>query len=107
VISLSQRAAEEIRAALAEKGIAGYGLRVQVVGGGCEGFLYDLLFTDQPDPADCIFASSGIDVFVDRRALAAVDGLTIDYSTTRYGEGFVFLNPRARSQCSCGASFSA
>jgi iron-sulfur cluster insertion protein len=105
MIRLSQRAASEIRATLRAKGIEGFGLRVQVVGGGCEGFLYDLLFSEQPDPGDHVFQSEGLQVYVAPRSFAAVDGLIIDYGSTGYGEGFVFTNPHARTRCSCGASF--
>lgn len=106
MITLTRAAAAEIRSALAQKGIEGYGLRVQVVGGGCEGFLYDLLFCDLPDPEDHVFESEGVRLFVHPRALSAVKGLTIDHDRTAYGTGFVFQNPAARSRCSCGASFS-
>ena len=106
MISLSERAAQEIRAVQVEKNIVGFGLRVQVVGGGCEGFLYDLLFTDAADPKDQVFQSQGVTLFVDSKSISAIDGLTIDYASTPYGLGFVFRNPRAASQCSCGASFS-
>ena len=106
MIHLTKAAASEVRAALTAKGIEGFGLRVQVVGGGCEGFLYDVLYTDLPDPEDEVFESEGVKVFVDRRALPVIDGLTIDHAKTSYGFGFVFNNPVARGRCGCGASFS-
>jgi iron-sulfur cluster insertion protein len=105
VIQLTPEAAQEIRAALTAKGIQGYGVRVQVVGGGCEGFLYDLLYADAPEAEDQVFESQGIKLFVDARALRVVSGLTIDHQKTEYGPGFVFENPSAKTRCSCGASF--
>jgi iron-sulfur cluster assembly accessory protein len=102
VISLSPSAAAQIRAAQVSKGIAGFGLRVQVVGGGCEGFLYDLLYVDQPEPEDTVFESEGLKLFVDPRVLQVVRGLKID----AHSDGFQFENPSARHRCSCGASFS-
>jgi iron-sulfur cluster insertion protein len=107
VISLTPAAAAEIRAAQAAKGIVGFGLRVQVVGGGCEGFLYDLLYADEPEGDDLVFESEGQRIFADPRSHAALDGLVIDHGETSYGAGFLFANPRARAKCSCGASFSA
>ena len=106
MIYVTAHAAGEIRAALTEKGIEGFGLRLQIVGGGCEGFLYDLLYVDVPDAEDQVFESEGVKLFVDPKTLPAVAGLTIDHAQTPHGRGFVFLNPRARSRCSCGASFS-
>ncbi len=106
MISVTPKAAREIRAAQAQKSVIDYGLRVQVAGGGCEGFVYDLQFADAPEPQDRVFESEGIRLFVSSKALAAMDGTTIDHALTPYGEGFVFENPRAKSRCSCGASFS-
>ena len=106
MISVTENAAREIRTAQAQKGALDCGLRIQVVGGGCEGFLYDLLFVDRPEPEDQIFESQGIKLFVSAKALPAVDGTTIDHAPTPHGTGFVFDNPRAKARCSCGASFS-
>jgi iron-sulfur cluster assembly accessory protein len=106
VISVTPSAAAEIRAALDHKGLAGFCLRVQIVGGGCEGFLYDLLYTDGPDREDVELESNGVRVVIARKLLPILEGLTIDHSKTSYGPGFVFENPAARSKCSCGASFS-
>jgi iron-sulfur cluster assembly accessory protein len=105
MIALTPLAAAEIAKAQAEKGIAGFGLKLQIVGGGCEGYLYDLLFVEGPEPEDREFQSQGIRLYVDERALPALDGTTIDHANTRLGPGLVFINPRARSRCACGASF--
>ena len=105
MISLTPEAALEIKKVQAEKEIRDFGLKVQIVGGGCEGYLYDLLFVDGPDAQDQEFESEGVRVFVDARALPALDGTTIDHAQTPSGTGFVFVNPRAKSRCACGASF--
>lgn len=106
MISLTAEAAAQVQAALGARGLQGFGLKVQIVGGGCEGFLYDLLYVDGPEPQDTVYQSSGVPIYVDQRALRAVDGLVIDHRRTRFGEGFTFENPRAASRCSCGASFA-
>ncbi|HVE83642.1 MAG TPA: iron-sulfur cluster assembly accessory protein [Myxococcales bacterium] len=106
MISLTAEAAAQVQAALRARGLEGFGLKVQIVGGGCEGFLYDLLYVDAPEPEDAVCQSRGVPVYVDARALPAVDGMVIDHRRTRYGEGFTFENPRAASRCSCGASFA-
>lgn len=105
MISLTPDAARQVRAALAERGLDGFCLKLQVVGGGCEGFLYDLLYVDQPEPEDRIYEADGVKVCVDPGSLGAVEGLVIGHGRTRFGEGFTFHNPRAASSCSCGASF--
>ena len=106
MISLTPEAALEIKKVQAEKGIPDFGLKIQVVGGGCEGYLYDLLFVEAPEPEDRQFESEGVRLFVDGRALAALDGMTIDHGEAADGSGFIFVNPKVKSRCACGASFS-
>src|SRR5437763_1460912 len=101
MITLTPRAASEVQAAQAQRAAQGFGLRIQLVGGGCEGFLYDLAFEERAHPDDWIFESEGVKVFVDAKSCGALDGLVIDHRATRYGKGFVFDNPRAKKHCSC------
>ncbi len=99
-IQLTPRAAAALRALLAEEGASGFGLRIQVVGGGCAGFSYDLALTDHPEPEDDATELDGVKLFVDRRARALLEGLTLDYQ-----DSFRFDNPNARTTCRCGVSF--
>lgn len=107
MVALTSRAASQIRTLIQSQASTGWGLRVQVVGGGCSGFLYDLALACNPEATDRVFESEGLRIFVDGRALHILEGTLIDYKDTDYGEGFVFANPRATKACSCGASFSA
>ena len=106
MISLTPEAALAIKKVQAARGIEDFGLKIQVVGGGCEGYLYDLLFVEAPEPEDLQFESEGVRLFVDGRALAALDGMTIDHGEAAFGTGFIFVNPKVKSACACGASFS-
>lgn len=106
MISLTPEAALEIKKVQAKRGIEEFGLKLQVVGGGCEGYLYDLLFVEAPEPEDRQFESQGVRLFVDGRALAALDDMTIDHGESAFGSGFIFVNPKVKSACACGASFS-
>ena len=98
-----QRVAELI----ADDGRDGLKLRVQVLGGGCSGFTYDLFFEDETTDLDQKFDSDGIPLYVDMMSLQYLDGTTIDYVEGLHGAGFKFLNPSAKSTCGCGSSFSA
>lgn len=106
MISLTPEAALQIQRVKTEKELADFGLKIQVVGGGCEGYLYDLLFVEDASPSDREFESEGVRLYADQRALAALDGMTIDYGETPTGIGFIFVNPKVKSRCACGASFS-
>lgn len=99
-IHLTPRASAALRELLAEEEAPGVGLRLQVVGGGCSGFSYDLALTDHPEPEDDATELDGVPLFVDRRAGALLEGLTLDYQ-----DGFRFANPNARTTCRCGVSF--
>jgi iron-sulfur cluster insertion protein len=105
MVSLTPRAADALRSVQSAKNASGFGIRVQVVAGGCAGYLYDLSLVESGGDGDERFESEGLTVWVDRRAASVIEGLMIDYAQTSYGEGFVFTNPKARGQCGCGASF--
>jgi iron-sulfur cluster assembly protein len=48
----------------------------------------------------------GVKVWIDPRSHRLLDGTTLDYDTSLLSRGFVFENPRAKSTCGCGTSFS-
>ncbi len=105
MIALTPRAAEALKSYAAKASAAGFGLRVQLLGGGCSGFLYDLTLVEGGGPQDERVQTEGLTVWVDGRAAPFVEGMVIDFATTEYGPAFLFQNPRARVSCSCGASF--
>ena len=104
-VTLTERAARAVLDRQRESDVAGWLLRVAVVGGGCNGLSYDLYFVEEPNPTDAVSdAPLGVRVAVDEASARLLDGTIIDLP----GEGsagFRFDNPRARKACSCGASF--
>jgi iron-sulfur cluster assembly protein len=84
---------------------AEHGLRMQVVGGGCSGFQYNLGFDEQRS-GDKIFEQHGLKVFIDSRSTLYLAGSTLDYKDGLMESGFKITNPNARSECGCGESFS-
>lgn len=81
------------------------GLRVQIVGGGCSGFQYQMGFEKQANGGDEILDLQGFKVFVDKGSMIYLDGTEIDYIETLTGSGFKFHNPNVKSTCGCGESF--
>ncbi|WP_412067350.1 HesB/IscA family protein [Rubrivirga sp. IMCC43871] len=111
-VSLSDRAAAEVRRIVANKQIpAEYGLRVGVKGGGCSGMSYVLGFDKrrEHDLAFDLAAEGGdpIAVFMDKRHGLYLMGTTVDYHDGLDARGFVFENPQATQTCGCGSSFAA
>ena len=82
------------------------GLRVRVVGGGCSGFQYQLVF-DTPKTGDQVFESDGVKVVVDSKSFLYLVGTEIDYVDGLNGAGFTMKNPNAKGGCGCGSSFTA
>jgi iron-sulfur cluster insertion protein len=107
MLSLTPKAGDKVREIREAEGLAGQGLRVRVIGGGCSGFSYDLFFEDQTNEFDQTFESEGIPLYVDMMSLQYLEGTLIDYVEGLHGAGFKFVNPKAKSTCGCGSSFSA
>ncbi len=81
------------------------GLRLRVVGGGCSGFQYQLIF-DAPKTGDQVFETDGVRVVVDPKSFLYLNGTEIDYVDGLMGAGFTLKNPNARGTCGCGSSFT-
>jgi iron-sulfur cluster assembly accessory protein len=105
VVTLTENAANEIRAKLAADAEgAAKGLRLYVEKGGCSGLQYGMTF-DQKRPDDLeashlwrLRAGGPIQ----RRLFR---GTVVDYSDALTGGGFKITNPKAAQSCGCGKSF--
>ncbi len=107
LMTLTPLAAQKLQAALAEKNLMGYGLRVFVSGGGCSGYQYGMAFENMTEEGDSVFDANGIRLYVDPASAPYLDGAIVDYIDSLMGGGFRIENPNAASTCSCGQSFSA
>lgn len=105
MITLTSRAANQVRAMQAETNAPGKLLRVFVESGGCSGFQYGMSF-DEPKGDDQQFESEGVRVLLDPTSLAYLSGSQIDFDDGLHGKGFEIKNPNAQSTCGCGKSFS-
>ncbi|CAM4363642.1 iron-sulfur cluster assembly protein IscA [Kerstersia similis] len=104
-VTLTSKAAEHIDKFLRKRG-KGVGLRLGVRTTGCSGMAYKLEYVDTPDPADHVFESFGVKVFVDAKSLSYIDGTELDYGREGLNEGFKFNNPNEKATCGCGESFT-
>jgi len=105
MITLTARAANRVRAMLAEAGTPARPLRVLVESGGCSGFQYGMSF-DDPKPGDTSCESEGVSILLDPSSLAYLQGSEVDFDDGLHGKGFEIKNPNAQSTCGCGKSFS-
>lgn len=82
-------ATDEIRKIMQHKGIPKeYGLRVGIRGGGCSATF--LLGFDTHKATDETYYLQDIPIYVDKKHLMYVIGMTIDFEDTQEGRGFTF-----------------
>jgi iron-sulfur cluster assembly protein len=90
-VTISSRAAEEIRKIMTSKNIpADYGLRVGVRGGGC-GVSLIIGFDKQKD-TDLAYAIDGIPVYIDKKHTMYIIGKEVDFYEGADSRGFMFVD---------------
>ncbi len=106
-ITLSERAATELKGLIEENNKRGSALRVWVAGGGCSGLQYGMALDDaEPEQGDVVLSDQGVNIFVDEMSLRYMTGSVVDYVDDTLGGGFKIENPNAVKSCGCGSSFS-
>jgi iron-sulfur cluster assembly protein len=107
MITLTERAAKEVRRIIDEQRLSGTTvLRVGVKGGGCSGFSYTLGFDDKIVETDQVAEIGDVKVACDPKSFLYLSGTQIDFEESLMGRGFKFGNPNAAKSCGCGESFS-
>ena len=105
-VRLTDKAAAMVKETIERENLAGSGLRVAVVGGGCSGFQYSLDIEKDERAGDLVFDVKGVKCFVDPMSSMYLAGVEVDYVEGQFGQsGFSFKNPNAKHTCGCGSSF--
>ena len=100
-INFTKKAVEKINQLITEKP-SGTFFRIAVKGGGCSGFKYDFTFDDKTDENDLKHEN----IVVDKSSLKMLQGSEVDFSEELIGNSFKISNPKTKSSCGCGISFS-
>ena len=100
-INFSKKAVERINQLIAEKP-SGTFFRIAVKGGGCSGFKYDFSFDNKIDQNDLKHQN----IVIDKSSLGMLKGSDVDFSEELIGSSFKITNPKTKSSCGCGISFS-
>jgi len=100
-INFSKKAVERIGQLIAKKP-PGTFFRIAVKGGGCSGFKYDFTFDNKMDEND----SKHENIVIDKSSLDMLKGSEVDFSEELIGNSFKISNPKTKSSCGCGISFS-
>ena len=96
VVTLTEKAAAEVKAIAKKLGIKEYWLRVGTKKSAEPGRLdYVLDITeDAPDPkADRVSTSHDVRIVVANKSVSHLQGTVVEYDDNEKGKGFVFLNP--------------
>ena len=100
-INFSKKAVERVDQLIAKKP-SGTFFRIAVKGGGCSGFKYDFSFDSKLEKTDLKHEN----IVVDKSSLELLKGSLVDFSEELIGESFKISNPKTKSSCGCGISFS-
>ena len=105
-ITITDAAAERIKAILQNRGADCHGVRLGTSTKGCNGLSYTVDYVDEVDPTDERIDDKGITLYVDAMSLIYLIGSEMDYKDEKFQSGFTFNNPNAKGSCGCGESFS-
>ena len=100
-INFSKKAVEKINQLVAKKP-QGTFFRIAVKGGGCSGFKYDFSFDSKIEETDL----KQNNIVVDKSSIELLKGSIVDFSQELIGSSFKISNPKTKSSCGCGISFS-
>ncbi len=104
-MTVTDAAAEQVKALLAKRGKPAAGVRIGVRSKGCSGMSYTLEFADELGPFDEIVEDKGVTILIDPKATMFIIGTEMDFVRDKLNSGFVFRNPNEKGRCGCGESF--
>lgn len=109
-VSITDRAAEQLRSIAARENNPDAALRIAVESGGCHGYQYKMELAKSRNPDDYHFTHPTIrpaNILIDAVSLSLLKGSTVDFATELIGSSFRIVdNPQAKgSGCGCGVSW--
>ncbi|HZH25887.1 MAG TPA: iron-sulfur cluster assembly accessory protein [Azospirillaceae bacterium] len=105
VMTLTDAAAERVKALMSKADKPALGLRVGVKARGCSGMSYFVEYATEPKKFEEVVEDKGVKVFIDPAATMFLIGSEMDYVEDKMQSGFVFRNPNEKGRCGCGESF--
>lgn len=105
ILTVTDAAAEKVKALMAQSTEPVDGIRIGVVAKGCSGMSYAIEYAAAPAAGDEVIEDKGIKIFVEPTAVMHLIGSEMDYREDRMTSGFTFSNPNATGSCGCGKSF--
>jgi iron-sulfur cluster assembly accessory protein len=106
IVSITDSAAEKVKALMAQEGEEDLALRIGVRPGGCSGFQYSIYFDDEINDDDELIETKGVKILVDAMSVPYIMGSEFDWQESLMGAGFAVNNPNVSGGCGCGSSFT-
>ncbi len=104
VMTLTEAAANRVKAIVDNAGGDAKGIRVGIKKGGCAGMEYSVDLVTEPNAKDDLIELNGARVWVAPEAVLYLLGTQMDFEVTTLRSGFTFHNPNQTSACGCGES---
>ena len=104
LMTVSDAAADRIKAIMAKSDEALVGLRIGIENSGCAGVGYTMEYAQEASKGDDTVNDNGVTLFIDAKAVMFLLGTKMDYKIDKMTSGFVFDNPNQTSACGCGES---
>ena len=105
-MTLTDAAAERVKALMANGDEGVLGLRVGVKSRGCSGMSYSVEYAKDQKKFEEVVEDKGVRIFIDPAATMFLIGTEMDFVDDKLQSGFVFKNPNEKARCGCGESFS-
>jgi iron-sulfur cluster assembly protein len=103
MLTISDRAATEMKRYIDERGDPSMAIRVFVQGAcGCGSAQYGMGLEDEFEEGESIFELQGVRLVVDPDSAPYLEGAQIDFSDGLMGRGFTIANPNQAGGCGCG-----
>jgi iron-sulfur cluster assembly accessory protein len=106
IITLTDAAAERVKALLAQSEEPVLGLRIGVRATGCSGLGYVMDYAKEQHPHEEVVEAKDVRLFIEPTSIMYLIGVELDYVEDKLQSRFVFSNPNEKSRCGCGESFS-
>ena len=104
VMTLTEAAANRVKAIVDNAGGDAEGIRVGIKKGGCAGMEYSVDLVTEPNAKDDLIELNGARVWIAPEAVLYLLGTQMDFEVTTLRSGFTFHNPNQTSACGCGES---
>lgn len=104
IMTLTDAAADRVKAIVDNAGGEAKGIRVGIKKGGCAGMEYSIDLVTEPNAKDDLIELNGARVWVAPEAVLYLLGTQMDFEVTTLRSGFTFNNPNQTSACGCGES---